>query len=434
MLKDRFCPMPFTNFRVSASGDVSICSPERMKIPVVGNLLASSAEEVWNSAEAQTIRRGVLDGSYSQCIGAYCPALQKNSLPAKKGIQDPEMRRIIDNGMTTLDRSPQILNMHLDRTCNLKCPTCRTDVLGIRGAELDRATTVRDKIVDGGMLRNARQIILCGYGEVFASQVHLGFLRSLDPESCPQLKIHFLTNGLLLTERMWASFANAHRLVHEVAISVDAATPETFRLNRGGDFARLLNNLEFVSGLRRSKAIKRFRLNFVVQKNNFREMPAFVELGRRLGCDTVIFQKIVNAQNAFMTDYEDRAIHLPDHPERADFLEVLRHPALKERIVEMYSIGGVASEAEAAMTAPAETPHRSLFRSLFGLSRDNGGEIEKEARKLLLEHGALAAAKADETAKPKLRGNAPDPFWTKVAARIAAIEAEETRRARFRRR
>lgn len=440
MLKDRFCPVPFTNFRVSASGDVSVCSPERMKIPVVGNLIKSSAPEVWNSEATQSIRRGILDGSFSQCKGAYCPALQKNSLPNRNGITDPDLRRIIDQNLVVMDKSPSVLNMHVDKTCNLKCPNCRTDIIGIKGKELERATIVRDKIVDGGMLRDAKSIILCGYGEVFASTIHLGFLRGLDPSNHPQLRIKFLTNGLLLTEKMWSSFANAHPLVDEIAISVDAATAGTFRLNRGGDFDRLVANLEFVSSLRKAKAIEMFRLNFVVQKNNFREMPDFVALGRRLGCDRVIFQKLVNSSGAHMTDYADRAIHLPEHPEHEAFLETLRSPELKQKIVELYSIGGVAkmANAEPALAATAQPGFKdrpsvfaSLSRSLlggFGRRAAVDREVDATARTLLTEHGALAYGQACGRAKPKLRGDAPDPFWTKVAERIAQMDGTKTGR------
>jgi MoaA/NifB/PqqE/SkfB family radical SAM enzyme len=341
MLSDRFCPVPFTNFRVSTNGDVSLCSPNRMKVPVVGNVLRDSPADVWNSAEAQTLRQTILDGSFSQCVEAYCPALQKRSLPTRRGIKDEMLRRIIDQKLVVLDTRPTMVNMHLDKSCNLKCPTCRSEITVIQGKDRDRAMAVKDRLLESGTLSNAREMILCGYGEVFASPVYLQLLRSIDPADYPKLSIKILSNGLLLTDRMWQSFRNAHSLIKEISISVDAASSETYAINRGGNFQRLLDNLQMVSRLRSDGRIARFSLNFVVQTNNFAEMPDFVRFAKALGCDRVYFQRLADAGKAGMADFAERAIHAPKHPRHQDLLSVLSRAELRDPIVELYTIGGL---------------------------------------------------------------------------------------------
>ena len=336
-----FCPQPFSHFRVSTVGDLSICSPSRLKIPVVGNVLRTDAQTAWNSASAQQLRQSILDGTYEYCSSEHCPALQKKSLPDRDRIEDPRLRHIIDNQLTVLETGPTELNLHYDRSCNLKCPSCRTEIIGIKDQELDRATRVRDSVMDSGIISDAELVTLCGYGEVFSSKVHLGLLRRIDQTIAPNLRIKLLTNGLLLNEAMWNSFENAHPMIDEVWVSIDAATPETYALNRGGKWDVLMQNLEFISGLRQSGAFKRFYISFVVQANNYREMPDFVTLGTSLKCDGVFFQKLFDSDNAYMEDFDDRAIHKPDHPEHEAFLELLKRKEMKRRIVDLYTISDV---------------------------------------------------------------------------------------------
>jgi hypothetical protein len=110
-----------------------------------------------------------------------------------------------------------------------------------------------------------------------------------------------------------------------VSVSVDAAKPETYRIvRRGGELADLLPNLEFIGELRRDKAIDYFRLSFVTQDLNFREMTAFIELARRVGADSVRFQMMHDWETYQDSDLKQRRIHLSDHPQHEEFVAVLK--------------------------------------------------------------------------------------------------------------
>jgi len=43
--------------------------------------------------------------------------------------------------------------------------------------------------------------------------------------------------------------------------------------------------------------IRNFKINFVVQRDNYHEMPEFVKLGKSLGVDTVEFLRMNNFGN-----------------------------------------------------------------------------------------------------------------------------------------
>lgn len=342
MTPQRFCPMPFKHFRLATNGDLSLCAPGRLKIPVVGNVIKDGIAGAWNSEKAVELRKSILDGSYRYCSAEFCPALAKRSLPSRSSIRNPKYRNIIDNNRTIIEEGPEELNLHYDVTCNLKCPTCRPKIIGLRGEDLERVLSMKDSLLEGTIIDNVRNITLCGYGDPFASRVHLEFLRSIDNRRFPYLKIDLLTNGLLLTEDMWNTFPGAHSLINEVAISIDAATAETYQINRGGDFAKLLQNLDFISGLRKERKISRFRINFVVQKNNYKEMEAFVQIGYQFGCDIVMFQKLSNSSNSGMRDFADRAVHESSHPEHGDLLDTLAKGIFRDPIVDLYTISNIS--------------------------------------------------------------------------------------------
>ena len=123
-----------------------------------------------------------------------------------------------------------------------------------------------------------------------------------------------------------------------VTVSVDAAREPTYRLNRGGDWGQLRENLLFLSAL----PGVRLQLNFVVQDNNFGEMVEFVEVASGYSASQVFFAGLRNwdavlpssARNLHpvFTDleYQERAVHLPSHPRHGKLLEVLRDPVFRD--------------------------------------------------------------------------------------------------------
>jgi MoaA/NifB/PqqE/SkfB family radical SAM enzyme len=142
-----------------------------------------------------------------------------------------------------------------------------------------------------------------------------------------------ITNGILFTPENWGKIANVHYAINFIRISIDAAARETYeKLRRGGNFDILLDNLEFISGLKRQKNIK-LQAAFVMQKENYREMPMFVELVKKYNFDMVHFGRINNWGTYTDEEFRQIAVHRKDHPEHKDFLEILKDPALRDPIV-----------------------------------------------------------------------------------------------------
>jgi MoaA/NifB/PqqE/SkfB family radical SAM enzyme len=179
---------------------------------------------------------------------------------------------------------------------------------------------------------------MTGYGDPFASVVFRDFLRNVSREKFPSLKIAIMTNGLLLTPKMWESMPGAHRVIDSVHVSIDGCSKETYALNRGGDFSLLLNNLSFIASIRQSLTIHHFEISFVVQQNNFREMPDFVRLGERLNCDKILFQRLVNWGTYTTEDYRTREIHDEAHPDHHEFRTLLSSDIFKSPAVDLANL------------------------------------------------------------------------------------------------
>jgi LPS sulfotransferase NodH len=332
-----FCSRPFEFFAVDATGKLRVCCEDWLPTPI-GDVRSGSPKEQWNSATAVEIRESILDGSYRFCNATQCPDLVKGTLPPLAALKRNQHRAWVRDGRTVLNEPPRTLSLGYDPTCNLKCPTCRSDFIVLKGEAFDRAAATH-KVVLAELLPTARLAIITGHGDAIASRLYLSFLRGLDASKYPELRILLMTNGLTLDSAMWSSLGAARPAISGATISIDAATPETYAVNRGGNFARLRHNLEFLGDLRRRAEIEFLEISFVVQANNFREMKEFVSLGHAVGCSSVLFMKLIHWPGTFDAgEFAQRAVHDRAHPQHREFLELLDDPTFGDPAVDLSNL------------------------------------------------------------------------------------------------
>jgi MoaA/NifB/PqqE/SkfB family radical SAM enzyme len=155
----------------------------------------------------------------------------------------------------------------------------------------------------------------------------------MDQRKLPDIKITLRTNGMALSPRNWNRIKNAHFAIDRILISIDAATPDTYHiLRRGGNFEQLIKNLKFVSSIKKRGKIY-VGLNFVVQKQNFKEMPDFVIMAKKYKFDGVTFTQLIDRNTYQSKDFEDMAIHHPEHPRFNELKEIMKSPILRDPIV-----------------------------------------------------------------------------------------------------
>ena len=333
-LSGRFCHNPFSFFEIKNTGEVLLCCSSWLP-EVIGDLNYNTMNEIFNSQKAQDIRKSILDGSFSYCDHAICPKIQSGHLPLKDDVTDPRYRDIIDNNKVVLD-NPTFINFVFDPSCNLSCPSCRIKkILHTNGSEYEKLKSIERKItqelekIDSS---HSYKINVTGSGDPFGSKIFRDFLFNLDGSSKPNLKINLQTNGVMFTPTTWKNMHKIHHNIDSVIVSIDAATKETYdKVRVGGDWELLMKNLKFINLLRTEEKINHFRLDYVVQKYNYREMKEFIVqfISDQFSVDAIHFSAVNDWGTWSKDDFLDMAIWNKDNPLYEDFLEYVNDPIFK---------------------------------------------------------------------------------------------------------
>lgn len=335
------CIWPFTKFTVHHHGFCFSCCRPWSKIGSVGRLTTQdSIMDIWNSESMQYIRKAVLDDElWKACDYKRCPFAIKGEyyyLEAMKN-EDPNFNHVLDQmmrGQTILDSPPHIFEVGSSGKCNLKCVMCQVNdkCLKYDGDWLDQKLYTQ---IIPSMLPGLSRLSLTANGEVLFNPYSRKFLQSLDSKQYPLLRIDLLTNGTLLTPKLWESIR--HNQYELISVSIDAASKETYeKIRKNGNWDVLRRNLDLISKLRRENVFKFFSINFCVMKSNYREMKEFVELGLHLGCDKIIFQKILGLSD--IRENINYTYNIKAFSEIGKVLDdpVFNHPQVETAIVNQY--------------------------------------------------------------------------------------------------
>jgi len=352
-LRDFFCPNPFFQLDVYSSGDAYSCCSGWLRLPL-GNVKDMPAEELWNSKASQAIRKSIHDGTFKYCDQKVCPLIQGDMLPTKKAAHSREdYADIIDNQRTIMDNGPTLINFCNDQSCNLSCPSCRTEKIMLSsGAIFDEKKEIHQKIVNAYMKEPTERpfnINVTGSGDPFGSKIFREFLFDINGSDFPNMNVNLQTNGVMFTPRNFERLHKIHKNLKNLIISLDAASAKTYAITRrGGDWDKLMENLEFLGKKRAEGYLKFMRLDFVVQVDNFHEMPDFIALADKFGVDKIQFSMVTDWGTWPKEMYESKCIWKEDHPRFEEFIEVMKHPNFDNpRIM----LGNVTAYRERALAA-----------------------------------------------------------------------------------
>jgi pyruvate-formate lyase-activating enzyme len=336
-LRDKFCPMPFTHLSTSFQGDAFVCCCPAWVPYAVGNVLdAQTAEAVWNSEKAVEIRRSIHDGDFRYCSRTLCSYIAAKNLPLKSEVTDPVLRRYIDERTTVVPEAPAMVQMNHDQSCNLACPSCRTGIITAGPEEQRTYLDAADRVLLP-LLRNVDGMTyISGGGEAFSSTHYRKILAALNRRDYPGLHVFLITNAQLLNAKRWSEFPDLPEMIGNLSVSIDAARAETYeRLRRPGKWPVLIDNLQLMAEMRAAGKIRRLQINFVVQADNFRELPEFIALGDRFGVDSFWLQRLTNYGAFAEPVFAKSDVTVPSHPDHAELLSILRSPVLKDPRVDM---------------------------------------------------------------------------------------------------
>jgi sulfatase maturation enzyme AslB (radical SAM superfamily) len=355
-LKGRFCAKPFESIEMQENGSIYLCCP--VWVPTrAGNLVSGNAREIWNSQRAQAIRAAILDGSFAYCDKAMCPEIQAGTLPTVDDARkDPRYRAIIDAKQTVIAGIPRFINMAHDRSCNLSCPSCRTQKIShVKGAAYNLTKKLHDKLVDEFLGEPSAQdftLSVTGSGDPFGSRIFREFLRGFDGAKFPNMKLNLQTNGVLLNAKEWKRIEKLHANVNAVIVSFDAASAATYDITRrGGHWGELIKNMAMIGALRREGTVKYLRLDYVVQDVNFREMEDFVKLAKTFSPDVIYFSRAAFWGTWTRAEFREKCVWEPAHPAHAEFVEMISRPVFDDPLVTLGNLSQYRRQALAQAAA-----------------------------------------------------------------------------------
>jgi radical SAM protein with 4Fe4S-binding SPASM domain len=274
--KGKFCQTPFEVLQIDEDGDVMLCGCQLHMPYVVGNIYQDSLETIWNGEKAHQVRQAVLDEDFTYCNWA-CSSL--HDLP-NRPIQLP-----------TVSTFPKTVKIDLDRSCNLKCPSCREQIIIEKSSSrIDKQVELYEQIKKYALENPNTDITISplASGEIFASYSGLNFLKSLINYPFKNIRLHITTNGTLIN-RNRDLIQSIQHLIQQFSISIDAATPETYMKVRGGDWNELLLGLEFMKEI----TPRSLNFSFCIQQNNFFEIEKFAKFADHYGAN-VSYQKLLD--------------------------------------------------------------------------------------------------------------------------------------------
>ena len=268
---------PYDTVLIDKQGSCYACECTAWLPQSIGNLQIKPLADILGSTMHKHLQGSVSDGTYRYCNAKQCAYFKQDGgegfIPQR---QDDQIRH---------------LRLAIDDSCNLRCPSCRTNLIFHKeGSAYRLGIRLADRIIEWLQSYTMEVKVHIGSdGDPFASHVYRHFMEQV-PER-DNIKYSMLTNGLMFKE-FHTRVPYVIRNLNELGVSIDGASKETYeKLRLGGRWDKVNENLESIADAKQKHGFK-FILYFVVQKDNHHEMDAMLGLGERYGADRVNFSLI----------------------------------------------------------------------------------------------------------------------------------------------
>jgi MoaA/NifB/PqqE/SkfB family radical SAM enzyme len=299
--------------------------PNYFKWTSIGNIYQNSINEIWNSSKAQLIRKKVLKNNFSEKNIAIYNANASQTLKELEFVDELSQPNVIMP-------LPKIVKISHDKECNVKCVTCRKNIICNTAEELKNLDDKIEKYYLP-LLQNADSVVLNGIGDTLASRHGRKLIKEI-VKTYPKIKFCLHTNGVLCNEKLLTELEIIDKL-SIIEMSVHATTKETYnKFVLGGDFDKVIDNLKFLSKLKNDNKINAILLIFVITNFNFREIPEFVEMAKKYSAE-VIFWTYSNWGQQTMEQEKEFRVFDREHKEYESFKKILNDNRLNDKIVHL---------------------------------------------------------------------------------------------------
>lgn len=231
---------------------------------IIDNFRKNSKEFI-----AFLIKENLLKGEIRNCLSAYI-----TEHPNRTWCQDyywiPFMPKFVTMASTA-------------DLCNLSCRMCGGSKGPLKYVTPAQLETVLRHIPTAELM-----IFLAGNSEPLLNPEFVEFLGIMENYA---LNWQMVSNGHLLKDSFIKALVEYPYPV-DFKVSLDAATPETYRNIRGANFDNVIGRLKALRDARKAAANKTFKLtiNMVGMEDNFPELPLFVELAAELNASRIVLE------------------------------------------------------------------------------------------------------------------------------------------------
>ena len=327
-LKNLHCSVPLSNVLIDEQGDIYKCFCQAWLPHPIGNIInIESKQEFLDLDNNNFVKDSILDSSHKFCREDLCAALQQikyNNF--NKNFISPE--RIPAH---TLSR----LQLVIDPSCNLKCPTCRSDLILKHNDQAfqTRLQNILDKI-DQIFFNplEIKEVFLLGNGEFLASNKIKNWIFE-KANQYPRLRFLLQTNGTLIytyKEKLEPVFKSTYLLL----ISIDASNKDVYAKTRiNGNWDHLVAGLDW---LNEKFPHLKINFNYVVSSNNYYDMNDFINFVKKYNICKIYFSRVQKWEHLWQSDSDWKNLNIFDekHILFSNFIEKLKQVDFKNESIQ----------------------------------------------------------------------------------------------------
>jgi len=300
------CDRPWNTVTIHTDGECYTCICAAWLPISVGNIESfSSLDDIWNNPTAEFLQQTVTDKKYTYCAVNHC------GIPDHELYQDP-------NSPTTY-----IINVSVDESCNLACPSCRREAVNITsGPVFDKKLKMVEHLTRLiTEFNKPLEIIMISSGDPLASLIMRPLVLNWVPQ--PNQKITLFTNGLLMKKLLPTS--SILQDISKFWISVDAGSEDVYEnVRRPGKYSVLRENLDWLTENKPKDAT--VVLKFTLSAGNALDIMNFCKMCEHYGFHGDITN--LDDQRTWDNFNDHEVIRNSDHPLHSAAVEQLKQASV----------------------------------------------------------------------------------------------------------
>jgi len=231
-------------------------------------------------------------------------------------------RKEYEEGRTVLKSLPSVVTFALTTHCNNKIP-CMICDRNTRPLALD--TELDDKVIERAilLLKTAMYVLLHSGGEAMVSRYFDQIVESIESPT----RVSFATNAMLMTNKR-ADLMLKKDIMAGIVVSLDAATPEIYRLMRpGSKFETVIENVAYYIAKVRElgRVHSNVSLNMTICEANICDVPKLIDLAVKIGAWGVNFNHLNSGLSHTVMTVDGWEWN---YIEQADFMDKEQHDRL----------------------------------------------------------------------------------------------------------